>query len=285
MSWVKMLLDAHQAAAEGGKPGNPHLVRLQQWKEAMLRPTGVPAVAAYASFRFILAENSVAMANTKPEELGPVQEKLRAGLEDFVKTFGTSPDAPDAVWRLAMAWELSGAKEAEPKARQWFEHLTKNYGSHVLATKAAGALKRLDSEGKPLELTGPLLNNPAQQFNAAQKDKVVVVYYWASWSQSVAEDAKKLDALAKAYGPKGLEIVTVGLDHDAKTAADTATRVALPGTHLFAAGGLDGSPLAAAYGILAPPHAIVAGKDGKITNRNAPVAALEEELKKLLEPK
>src|SRR5439155_14643213 len=117
-------------------------------------------------------------------ELGTIQEKWRAGLEDFVKTFPTAADAPEAVLRLAMAYELSGAKDAEPKAKQWFEHLAKNYATHPHAAKAVGALKRLDSEGKPLELVGPVLGT-GQPFNAVQKDKVVVVYYWASWSQSL----------------------------------------------------------------------------------------------------
>lgn len=284
--WVKMLIDSHSAAAEGGKPANPHLIRLQQWKEAMQRPGGNATIAAYAAYRLLGAEHAVALANVKEsKDLAPVQEKWRSGLEDFVKTFPTSPDAPDAAWRLAMAWELSGAKEAEAKAKQWFEHIAKNYATHPHAAKATGALKRLDCEGKPLELSGPLLSNPGQQFNAAQKDKVIVVYYWASWSDSLAEDAKKLDALAKAYGPKGLEVVTVGLDNEAKQAADAATRAGLPGTHLYAPGGLDGSPLAAAYGILAPPHVMLVGKDGKVVNRNAAVPGLEDELKKLIEGK
>ncbi len=284
--WVKMLIDSHAAAAEGGAPNNPHIVRLQQWKDAMQRPGGNPTIAAYAAYRLLGAEHGVALSHVKDnKELAPVQEKWRSSLEDFVKSFPGAADAPDAAWRLAMAWELSGAKESDAKAKHWFEHVVKSYPSHPHAAKAAGALKRLDCEGKPLTLTGPLLSNPAQQFNAALKDKVVVVYYWASWSDSLPEDAKKLDALAKAYGPKGLEIVTVGLDNDAKQASNAATRVGLPGTHLYAPGGLDGSPLAAAYGVLAPPQVMVVGKDGKVVNRNAAVPGLEEEIKKLVEAK
>lgn len=279
-SWVKMLIETHAVAAEGGKPGNPNFVRVQQWRDAT-RSTH-PALTSYAAFKLLIAENSIALASaTKTEELGPIQEKWREGLEVYMKAYPSAAEAPEAAWKLAMAWELSGAKDAEVKAKQWFEHIVKNYSTHAHATKASGALKRLDSEGKPLELSGPLLNNPAQQFDAAQKDKIVVVYYWASWSDSLPDDAKKLDALAKAYGPKGVVVVTVGLDHDAKSASDAMSRVSLPGTHLYAPGGLDNSPLAATYGILAPPHLIVAGKDGKIVNRNAPLAGLEEELKKL----
>ncbi|MBN9122806.1 MAG: TlpA family protein disulfide reductase, partial [Planctomycetes bacterium] len=288
-SWVKMLIDAHQAAAEGGKPGNPHLVRIQQWRDAASRPeSSNPAIAAYAAYRLLVAENSVAMANTRTnDEFAAVQEKWRTGLEAYMKAFGQSADAPEAALRLAMAYELSGGKDMtevkanEAKAKQWYDHLAKNFGGHAHAAKAAGALKRLDSEGKPLELTGPQLAN-GQPFSAAQKDKVVIVYYWASWSQSLADDAKKLDALLKAYGPKGLTVVTVGLDHDPKLASEAAARVGLPGTHLYEKGGLDGSPLAAAYGIMAPPHVLLADKDGKITNRNGHVATLEEEVKKLV---
>ena len=110
-------------------------------------------------------------------------------------------------------------------------------------------------------------------------------HYWASWSSSLAEDAKKLQALVKDYGPKGLVVVSVSLDHDAKAAADAVKASGLPGTHLFAPGGLESSPLAAAYGILAPPHVLVAGKDGKVANRNAGVVTLEDDLKKLLADK
>jgi hypothetical protein len=41
------------------------------------------------------------------------------------------------------------------------------------------------------------------------------------------------------------------------------------------------SPLAAAYGIHVPPHVLVVGKDGKVTNRNGQIATLEDEVKKL----
>lgn len=285
-TWVRMMIDSHAAAAEGDKPGNKHLLRLAAWKDALMRPDGNPVVAAYVAFRLLLAENSVGMVNIKDEaELRALQDKLRSGLEDYVKVFPKSPDAPDAVMRLAMAYELSGAKDAEPKAKQWLDHLVKNYpDSKPHAAKAAGALKRLDSEGKPLELSGPQLGS-GQPFDAAQPGKVVVVYYWASWSQSLPADAKKLEALAKEYGPKGLAIVTVGLDHDAKSATDAAARVNLPGTHLYAPGGLDASPLAASYGIMAPPHVMIVGKDGKIANRNGHVAGVEEEVKKLLDAK
>jgi thiol-disulfide isomerase/thioredoxin len=290
-TWVKMLIDSHAQAAEGGKPGpsNPHIGRIKQWRDEMMKPGGSTTIAAYAGFRYLVAENSTALREAKTnEEFAAIQDKWRTGLEEYVKTFPNAADTPEAVLRLAMAWELSGGKDLaemkanETKARQWYEYLTKNFSSHPHAAKALGALKRLDCEGKALELTGAVLDNPTLQFSAAQKDKVVVVYYWASWSGSLADDAKKFQALVKEYGPKGLVLVTVSLDQDAKSAADAVARTGLPGTHLYAPGGLDNSPLAAAYGVLAPPLIFVAGKDGKITNRNGHTGMLEDEVKKLL---
>ncbi len=77
--------------------------------------------------------------------------------------------------------------------------------------------------------------------------------------------------------------MTVCLDHDARTAMQTVTTHKIPGVHVHAPGGLDASPLAAAYGIQVLPHMFVAGKDGKITNRTAQATTLEDDVKKLVQ--
>ena len=171
---------------------------------------------------------------------------------------------------LRLGVGLEYAKDGEPKAKEVYRKLTQEYAGYPQAAKAAGALRRLESEGKPLELVGPHLENAQVQFTSAVlKGKVIVVYYCASWSQSLPQDARKLQSLAKEYGPKGFEIVTVCLDHEARTAMETVTAHKIPGVHLHAPGGLDASPLAAAYGIQVLPHMIIADKDGKIVNRSA----------------
>lgn len=276
--WIKQLADSLSGAADVEKPDGPHVTRLKAIKESLSKGAN-RALAAYVAFRHLQAENNIALAtNTGPVE--PIQEKWRAGLEDFIKTFPTSDEAPEAVLRLAMALEY--AKDGEAKAKEWYAKLAKDYARSPQAPKGAGAVKRLESVGKPLELAGPNLAT-GQAFDAASlKDKAVVVYYWASWSQSLADDAKKLNALVKEYGGKGLEVVTVNLDHDARTASDAVTTHKLPGTHLFAPGGLDGSPLASNYGVLVVPHVFVAGKDGKVVSRTAQAATVEEDVKKLL---
>jgi thiol-disulfide isomerase/thioredoxin len=283
--WAKMLVDSLTAAADGEKNDGKSVSRLRQLKDAFAKGGVQNPLAAYAAFRTLQAENSIALAGADAKSINAVQEKWRAGLDEFVKAFPNAEDAPEAVLRLAMSYEFvrkeGEAKEAEAKAKQWYDHLTKTYPQHPHAAKAAGAIKRLDSEGKPLELSGTSVTT-GQPFAANHlAGKVVVVYYWASWSTTLADDAKKLRDLKTAYGPKGLEIVTVCLDDDAKVAQQAANGLNLPATHLHAAGGLDRSPLAAGYGIHVAPHVFVVGKDGKVVNRNAQVLNLDDDLKKL----
>ena len=177
-----------------------------------------PGARGICGFRFLQTENNVALAtNTGPVE--PLQDKWRKGLEEFIKAFPTSDEAPEAMLRLAMALEYT--REGEKSAKEWYAKLSSQYARFAQAAKGAGAVKRLESIGQTLELSGTNLTT-GQPFNVASlKDKVVVVYYWASWSQSLPDDVRKLNSLVKDYGAKGLEIVTVNLDHDAKVAAQT----------------------------------------------------------------
>ncbi|MDB5309605.1 MAG: resA 11 [Gemmataceae bacterium] len=276
--WARLLIDSLAAAAEGGKADNPAHLRLKQLRDTFIaRGAGEP-LGPYVSFRLLVAENGIALANEK--NVQAVQEKWRTGLEAFINAHPKSEDAGEAVLRLAMAYDFLG-KEGEPKAKTWCDYLIKNYPQHHHVAKAAGIVRRLECEGKPFELQGTVLTT-GQPFAAAQlAGKAVVVFYWASWSSTLAEDAKKLKDLAATYGPKGLEIVTVCLDDDAKTAAQTLQGAPLPGTHLHVKGGLDGSPLATGYGITVVPHIIVAGKDGKVVNRNAQITTLEDDVKRL----
>lgn len=279
--WVRLLIDSLAAAADGGKADSKPHARLKQLKDVLVKAGPQNSLAPYASFRLIAAENGIALAGKTGKELEEAQTKYRAGLEEFVKAYQTSEDAPEAVLRLALAYEALG-KDGDAKAKEWYGFLAKTYQQHPHAAKAAGAVKRLDAEGKPLELQGPNITT-GQPFSAAQAGgKVLVVYYWASWSSSLAEDAKKLRELATAYGPKGLELVTVCLDDEPKAAAQAVSGLGLPGAHLHLPGGVDRSPLAAGYGIQVVPHVFLVGKDGKVISRSAQITTLEDDLKKMM---
>jgi hypothetical protein len=279
--WVKQLVDSLSSAAEGEKVGGKHITRLKQFKDSLVKGPNTN-LAAYATYHYLVAENSIILSDLAPGKMAEVQEQLRKNLDSFIKAYPSSDEAAEAMLRLAMAYEFMSTKDGETKAKEWYEQLSRKLDKNQHVEKAKGAIRRMDCEGKPLELSGPDLDRNNAMVNAASalRGKVVLVYYCASWSRSLADDAKTIKALVNQYGPKGLEVVTVCLDHDANNAKQTAA--ALPGLHLYAPGGLDGSPLAAHYGIVVVPHMFVVNKDGNIVNRSAQAMTAEDDVKKLL---
>src|SRR5207248_5314905 len=190
-TWVKLLIDSLGSAAVGDKPGGRYLHRLKQFEDAFAKPGMNQAVGAYAAYRYLVAENSVALKHAKPGEFDAVQDRWRAGLEKFVKAFPNSDDAPEALLRLAMACEYQ--KDGEAKAKEWYQQLAQK--KHPHAAKAAGAVKRLTSDGQPLEVSGPTLEDNKPFTTTTLKDKVVVVYYCAGWSETLPDDVRRLKAL------------------------------------------------------------------------------------------
>ncbi len=156
--WVKQLVDSLSSAADGEKADGKYITRLKQIKDSLATGPNT-ALAAYAAFRFLVAENSINLANSQGGNLDPVQEKWRTNLEEFAKKYPTADEAPEALLRLAVGLEY--VKDGEPKAKEVYRKLSTEYARYQQAAKATGALKRLDSEGKPLELVGPHLENGA----------------------------------------------------------------------------------------------------------------------------
>ncbi len=278
--WLKQMIDAYAGAAEGGDAAS--LQRLKGWMESIDKTAPKSAVAAYAQFRILSAENSQrSLAANTEAKMQEAQKLWRDQLESFIQKHPTAEDTPEAMNRLA--WSYEYAKDGEEQAKRWYERLGREFASHPYGVRAPGAVKRLTSEGQPFALAGQTIDTKAA-FNSAQlTGKVVVVYYWATWGRDTVNELKQLSELAKAIGPKGLEIVTVNLDDEPGKAVTMLNAAQLPGAHLYAPGGLDKSPLAAAYGVQMVPHLFVVGKDGKVTNRNAqPGSMLKDEVEKLL---
>lgn len=279
--WLKQTIDSYASAAESGALDSPAMQRLKQWNEVLAKTPG-SAATPYAAFRLAAAEYAVRLSPESKPDVMKVQEWWRGTLEGFVKAFPTAEDAPEAMLRLAVAYEFAG-KDGDAKAKEWYDSLAKNFPSHSYAAKAQGASKRLTSEGQPFALAGQQIGGGGAFDMSKASGKIVVVYYWASWGRDIGAELKALAEIAKTYGPKGVELVTINLDDEAAKGVAALNAAQVPGTHLHAAGGLDKSPLATAYGIQMVPHVFVIGKDGKVVNRNAQTGpVLKDEIEKLV---
>lgn len=278
--WLRQVIDSYAAAAEANPGEEGPLTRLHQWRDQVLKIDAKGGVAAYVSFRTMAAENTLNMVKAKPEDVAKVQAAWRGQLEAFTKTYPNAEETPEAMLRLAYAFELSG-KEGEATAKTWFETLAKSFPNHAQGARAQGAVKRLTSDGQPFALGGQTLDG--KPFAMPQlAGQTVIVAYWATWAREYANDLKALAELAKTYGGKGLVLVTVNLDEDPAKAVQALTAAQLPGVHLHLPGGVDRSPHATAYGIEMVPHLFVVNKEGKVANRNAQIGPmLKDEVEKL----
>jgi hypothetical protein len=274
--------DSLQAAAQSSpkedRSAYQRLVRLvQQVTEGM--PAG-HSLAGYVTYREMQADYTNKLNESKSFE--EVQQAWLDRLARFVQAYPRADDTPQALEQAGMVSEMLG-KEAE--AKKWYQILIQGHADKPQATKAAGAIKRLEIEGKPLELVAPVLGGSSTFDLARLQGKVVVVYCWASWNSQSLGDFARLKALLDAHSSKGVELVCVNLDSTAKEAADFVRKASAPGIHLFQppdqATGAE-NPLAVQYGIMLPPSLFLVGKDGKVVSRTVQVSNLEEEVRKLL---
>lgn len=275
--WIRQVADCLSAAAQNsGEKERVAYERLTRLVEQIVKAMPGSNLAGYVTFREMTADYAIKLAHPGPD-IAKVQEKWLERLAKFVEVYPKADDTPDALLQLGMVSEFVGR---ETEAKKWYDMLAKNFAEHLLAAKARGALRRLELEGKPLELASPTLQGTP--YNLAQhQGKTVVVYYWASWNQQCVGDFAKLRLLQDSYGSKGLEIVGVNLDTADAEAKAFLQKAPAPGPQLFQPGGLE-SPLATQYGIMVLPNLFLVDKDGKVVSRTVQISNLEDEVKKLL---
>ena len=275
--WIKQAADCYSTAAQNGDKAS--LQKLTKWKTDVLKEGPGSSIAGYLAYRELSSEYSIKLADgVPPAQMTKFQEDFKDRLTKFVQEYATADDTPDAVMQLGMLNEFLG-KETE--AKNWYGHLVKHFEKNPMAPKAQGAIRRLALEGQEFELVSQTLGAKNAFDVKSLKGKVVIVYYWASWNTQCIADFAKLKGTLSTFGSKGVELVCVNLDNAQGEAIKFLQTTPVPGTHLYQEGGLE-SPPAISYGIMVLPNAFVVGTDGKVVSRNAQVATLDEDLKKLV---
>ncbi len=179
------------------------------------------------------------------------------------------------------------AKSLRTKRKTHFEFYKKvalSFQGTQSAEKAAGAVRRLESIGKRVDLEGTSIDG--KKFSlAAYRGKPVVLHYWATWCEPCKQDMKLLRQLQARYQRSGLRIVGVNVDQTREMAEDYLNETKLPWTQLFEDGGLESSRLATAFGVQTLPTMMLIDKDSKVVRHNVRAAELEGELDKMFTTK
>jgi thiol-disulfide isomerase/thioredoxin len=149
-----------------------------------------------------------------------------------------------------------------------------------------GMYRRLTLLGKPMEITGTLLDGKPVDWES-YRGKVVLVDFWATWCAPCRAEIPNVLEMYEAYHDKGFDVLGVSLDATPEAAEKYVADNKLPWQSIFPQKEDERewqNPLVAYYGITGIPTAILVGKDGKVVNMNARGPVLGEELEKLLGP-
>ncbi len=232
--WTKQLADCLSAAAQNSPANDSSSYKRLAALSAHAQRSGSAKLAGYVAFREMSADYTRRLNSGQKNDIAKVQDYWRERLKKFVSEYPSADDAPDALLQLGMVSEFMG-KESE--AKNWYGKLGREYTASPLSKKAQGCLRRLEMEGKPIELAGPTLGTEAAFDISSFSGKVVVVYYWASWNGQCASDFNRLKALQVQYKSKGLELVCVNLDNNQMDAVNFLRNNNLDAVQLYQAGG------------------------------------------------
>jgi peroxiredoxin len=155
------------------------------------------------------------------------------------------------------------------KAREWYQRLVQDFPESQAKPRGLGALRRLTMVGKPLNFTAQTISG--DKIDLAQlRGQVVVVHFWASWSETSVAEIQQLKTAYSEYRAKGFEVVGISLDQAVESVTAFVRRSGLAWPQVFEPGGLD-SKYAVDFGIIYPPTMFLIGPDGRVVNRNASV--------------
>lgn len=283
-SLMKQMIDGYVLAAQMGT--YPEGARELKAIEADInKKSPKSSLLPYATYRALQADYYVNLqeAGDKQEKQADIQKGWLESLEEFVKKYPDADDSDDAMFTLGMQEEYQGRTK---EAVEWYQQLIKAKPKSEVASRAQGALRRINLNGQTLALSGPGLTGGTVDLKSF-KDKVVLIVFWASEFKICEDDVPQLRALYQDNKSKGFEIVGVALDFDKSTALPFIQKNKMTWPQIYQSAGPNqssglNSPIATSFGIISLPTMILVGKDGKVVSRNATITDIKSDLPELL---
>lgn len=242
-----------------------------------------PALARIAMEQRLYA-NLQRFDTLKPKE----QEDLLSDALDFIKST-TQIDA-QLIKRTAMIGNVfERAKTAGLSAKayeQIAEVLSQTGRSDVIdiSKQFQRMAKRMRLVGQPFEMEGLLISKEPIDW-ASYRGKVVLVYYWATWSVPSVTDLPNLKSLYQGYSSKGFDIIGVSKDTNMVALERFIAKNQITWSNLYNfSEEEEEQPIAQKYGVVSIPYRVLVDKDGKVIKLNPTSTELSETLLKLLGP-
>jgi thiol-disulfide isomerase/thioredoxin len=274
-TWIRQLVDTVTVAVQSGSYPDG-LDRLSNVAKKFCR--GNEGLSAYAEFQSIGSEYAI-RNNAKDADFAKVQRWYLETLNDFIDRYPKTPETAQALLQLALSKEF---EDKERDAMRYYRRVASDFARTDAGRKAAGAVRRLDSEGKRIDFRGTTIDGRAFKL-ADLRGAPVVIHYWATWCEPCKQDMKLLRRMQARY--RGLELVGVNVDTSRELAAGFLKENSLPWTQLFEEGGLESSPLSTEFGVQTLPTMMLIDKNGKVVRHNIGATDLDNELEAMAKPK
>jgi peroxiredoxin len=274
--WIRQYADGLAAAIQTGQYPNG-LQRLTKLQEQVGQDKDM---LGHIWYRRLLAEYAVRLQKSSAEEEREATQDWWLGqLEQFAERWPKSDDAADAIIQLAISLEIMGRID---DARNWYKRLATDHPRTNGGIRSRGALRRLDLNGKKLELAGKSLTG--QNIAASQyQGKVLLVAFWATWATPYTKDLSTIEAVHKKYQQAGFEVLGVNLDANAASVNPFIQKYGGQWQHIRDAGGTDGQ-IAKDFGIVSVPTMFLVDKRGIVAG-GITAENLEQAVESLLQGK
>ena len=197
-------------------------------------------------------------------------------LEDFVQVYPQSEQAPQALNQLAIQKEFNNESKS---AAELYQRIANQYPDSPEVEIALGALRRIESIGKRIDLRGKTLNGASFQLSSL-RGNLVVLHYWATWCSPCLQDIKALQQIEAKYRGRNVKIVGVNVDVSNEKTKQFLNQSRIPWTQLHEEGGLEGSGLSKALGIQSLPAMLLIDEEGKVLSNDLRIDQLQSELAK-----
>jgi len=279
VQWTRQMVDGIASAVQTGTfPAG--LTRLKRIEADVARTSPKSSIRPYVTYRRMLAEYTLNLQQATTEKRQALQVQWLKDLEAFAAAYPTADDASDAQLQLAVANEFAGKTT---DARKWYDRLVDKHADSNAGQRAAGAVRRLDLQGKRFSLTGKGLTG--RTISAADyRGKLLLVLYWSTWCKPCTEDLPQLRALYAQYHDLGFEVLGINLDATIDPVAPYLKQHRVTWPQMREEGGLESEP-AKAYGVISLPTMILVGRDGKAIKRSVSVGELKQSLPDWLKTK
>jgi len=272
-TWTRQLVDMVSMATQSGV----YPQGIDRLKVIARSITGESeSLRAYTAFQAIGTEY---VTRQSPDaDFAKVQQWYLDELTAFVDRFPKTIEAAQAMLQLALSKEF---EDKERDALGYYKKVAVEFGGTDAGEKAAGAVRRLESVGRTIELDGTTIDGKTFRLSAL-RGRPIVIHYWATWCEPCKQDMKLLRSLQARYQKAGLTLVGINVDVTRELAGGFLKQNPLPWAQLYDDGGLESSRLAKAFGVQTLPTMMLIDKAGKVVRHNVRAAELDQEIASML---